>query len=129
MTMKTLLGVLALAVVALSPAQGAPPAGRVILDETAYCRAYHQFGWDRIDAGVLKAEGEKILGPTRLKKLRREVKRLHKGHNIDWSKTDWRDHAVFRLVTISHSLEGSVDRLNASRTPPPPPDWQRPGFD
>jgi len=103
--------------------------GRAILDESSYCRAYYQFGWDRIDGDLLKAEGEKILGKTGMKKIERESKRLLAYRKLDWSKADWRDHAVKRYVTISHSMAGAADRLRASATPPPPAGWQTPAFD
>ena len=111
-----------------APAAAKKP-GRAILDESSYCRTYYQFGWDRIDADLLKAEGEKILGATGLKKIERESKRLLAYRKLDWSKVDWRDHAVKRYVTISHSMESAADRLRASATPPPPAGWETPAFD
>jgi len=127
-----LAALLALSARVAAGAPGAPAdpaAGRLILDETAYCRAYHQFGWDRIDSQRLKAEGQKVLGREGLRRLERDVKRLLAGRGIDWSKADWRDYAVQRDVTISHSMEGDVGRLAASRTPPPPADWTESNFD
>ena len=99
----------------LAAAAGAPPAGRVVLDEGAYCRAYYQFGWDRIDAKVLKQRGAEILGKQEMRRLERQVKSLLSRRKIDWSKADWRDHAVQRDITISHSREGDIDRLAPAR--------------
>ena len=114
---------------AQAPSVPASPQGRVVLDESAYCRAYYQFGWDYVDSEVLKASGEEVLGASGMKKLEREVKKLLAYRKLDWSKVDWRDHAVKRYVTISHSMEGSPDRLRASATPPPEAGWFAPGFD
>ena len=107
---------------ALAASAPAAPGGKLILDESAYCRAYYQFGWDRVDARALKEQGEKLLSRNRLRRLERETKRFLADRHIDWEKEDWRDHAVKRYIAISHTMEGSADRLRVSRTPPPPPD-------
>ena len=39
-------------------------SGTLILDESAYCRAYYQFDVQRIAPKALKAEGEKVLGAS-----------------------------------------------------------------
>ena len=112
-------------------ASSAPAAGqgRLVLDEFAYCRAYYQFGWDRVDADVLKRDGQKYLGTSDMRRLEREVKKLLAHRRLDWNELDWRDYAVKRYVAISHSMEESPDRLRASAAPPPPADWFAPEFD
>jgi len=109
--------------------EASAPASRIILDESAYCRAYYHFGWDHVNARLLKERGEELLGKERLKKLERDTKRLLAPEGHDWAKEDWRDHAVVKYVTISHALADSAERLRASRTPPPPAEWARPDFD
>ncbi len=120
-----------LAAPAMAAGADAPAGGKgqLVLSESSYCRSYYQFGYDRIDAAALKAEGEKVLGKGRMGRLEKDTKRLLRGRQIDWSQQDWRDHAVCRYVTISHTLEGSTDRLEATRTLPPPADWFGEGFD
>jgi hypothetical protein len=114
---------------AQTPSARPAAQGRVVLDESAYCRAYYQFGWDRVDAEVLKRSGVEFLGKNGMRRLEREVKKLLAHRKLDWSRLDWRDYAVKRYVTISHSMEGSPDRLRASATPPPKAEWFTPGFD
>ena len=53
---------------ALAASTPAATGGRLILDESAYCRATHQFGWDRVDARALKEQGEKLLSRNRLRR-------------------------------------------------------------
>jgi hypothetical protein len=102
---------------------------RLIFDENGYFRTYYQFGWDRVDSKMLKEQGEQILGSAGLRRLERQVKKLLADLEIDWQEEDWRDYAVTRYVTISHSMEESADRLRAARTPPPPESWFAPDFD
>ncbi|HUT33622.1 MAG TPA: glycoside hydrolase domain-containing protein [Planctomycetota bacterium] len=111
------------------PALAAGQEARLVLDESVACRAYYHFGWDHVNAQLLRQRGEEILGKERLKKLERETKRLLAHENHDWTKEDWRDHAVVRFVTISHALADSAERLRASRTEPPPAEWFRSDFD
>ena len=39
-------------------------SGTLILDESAYCRAWYRFDVQRIAPKAMKAEGEKILGAS-----------------------------------------------------------------
>ena len=72
------------------------PDSGLILDENAYCRYYHQFGWDFLNSKILKEEGEAIFGKRGLDRLEKGVKKQLSDRKIDWAKTDWRDHAVIR---------------------------------
>ena len=47
----------------------APTNGTLILDESAYCRAYYRFDVQQISPRSLKAEGEKVLGAALLGRL------------------------------------------------------------
>ena len=110
-------------------AASAAADGRLILDENAYCRAYYQFGWDRIDPVSLKRDGERLLGKRGMDRLESSVKKCLADRKIDWSGTDWRDHAVKRFIVISHHMADSPEMLRASQTPPAPAGWARPDFD
>ncbi len=49
--------------------------GTLILNESAYCRAYYQLDVQKIAPKALKAEGEGILGATLLNRLEKQVKK------------------------------------------------------
>ena len=93
--------------------------GTLILDETAYCRAYVQFGCDRISPAALrKAAEDKLLNEGELKRLR--------GKNPD--EAHWQD-SVYQSYAW---LQYGGDRNEADRhiyTPMPPADWVKPEFD
>ncbi len=106
------------------------PAGRLILDETSYNRAYVQFGLDRICPELLRREGEKLLGKKRLGLLKREVQRIWKLRKKPWDEAAWMDDAtvLFRQNQAwSLGIHGPINVL--AYTPPPPAGWSAPDFD
>lgn len=109
----------------------APPAeareDTLILDGTGYFRQYTEFGLMKLNGEILKNEGEKLFG-QRFKELERNSKRLLGPKNFDWTKTDWREEAVYHFPSIQ---AGGDDSLAMSLLPtvPPPADWAKPGFD
>lgn len=121
------IGTIALAIPGTDIARAS--AVEVILNETSYCRSYHQFGWDRVDGKVLKEQGEKLLGKRSMQRLEKDTKRRLKYKKIDWSKVDWRDHAVMRWITLSHRTSKSEDLERACRTDAPPSQWSGVDFD
>src|ERR1035441_5007859 len=71
--------------------------GTLLLNESAYCRAYYQFDVQKIAPGALKAEGEKILGATLMARLPKEVQKRLASKNYNWQKEDWRDHVTVEV--------------------------------
>jgi hypothetical protein len=68
--------------------------GTLILDESAYCRAYYRFDVQRIAPKALKAEGEKVLGATLMERLQADVEKRLAPKHYDWQKEDWRDYVT-----------------------------------
>ena len=104
----------------------------VILDERAYIRQFRVFGLERLSAGPLKgpvaktpAEGRPDRG--KLARLKRTTKKLLAGRGIDWSKTDWRDVAVYHWSRT----QCGVDERGAMMLPAiwPAANWASPDFD
>ena len=129
----TLLIAAGLCLAGHSAARGAGPA-QLVLDETAYFRAYVVAGQAAIDYKALVEEGEKVLGAAGLSRLERETKRRFRRARIDWRKEDWRRRA--RLILIGNQAEGwsggrtqIVGAETGLDNPPPPADWMRPSFD
>ena len=86
----------------------AEPAGKLILDESAYCRAYYQFDVQRLAPKPLKAEGEKVLNPIMMGRLRKEVQKRLASKNYDWAKEDWRDHVTVEAEYNSFARKNRV---------------------
>jgi hypothetical protein len=107
-------------------------ATSLVLDESAYWRTYVQFGPDQLDADLLKAEGEKLLGKAGLDRLRRKVVEYCKppfappGERLDLEQVDWRGRASVWFAVGQGDNECAA--LNC-RTPLPPRDWASPAFD
>ncbi len=97
----------------------APPAGQLVLDESAYVQAYYQFGTDRVDTALLKSRGDELAGQKGMKALQRVTKVLLAEKRIDWKTRDWRDVAVMAFYP-SNSSGAGVDRYRArfARAPP-----------
>ncbi len=98
-------------------------AGEAILTETSYCRSYYQFGCDRLSPAALKAEGE--VRPALLDRLQRQTKALLADRNIDWTKEDWRGHAV----TYQLSSADPMVKTAVLFAPGPPEAWRQADFD
>ena len=103
--------------------------GTLILDETAYCRAYYRFDVQRVAPRALKAEGEKILGANLMRRLRRQVHKRLASRNHDWTKEDWRDHAAVDVQYNSFARKNRVFINVGGVTHPPAAGWRKPEFD
>jgi len=115
---------------ALAAADG--PGATVILNEQAYVRQHCVFGLERLCARPLKEEVEKFFpskagGREALRRLARTTRKLLAERNIDWSRTNWRDVAVYHWSRT----QCGVDERGAMRLPTvwPPADWAAAGFD
>jgi hypothetical protein len=100
--------------------------GSLIVDGTGYFRQQVQFGLMRLNGDVLRSEGEKLFG-KRLPQVQRDVKRLLRDKNYDWSKTDWRDVACYCFM--SAQVSDDRDALAAMPGVVPHADWTKPEFD
>lgn len=101
-------------------------SGTLILDESAYCRTYYQFGVQRIAPKVLKAEGEKVLGAALLGKLSKQVRKHWRprtrapwthgrgNERIGATTSRWRWN-----TTASRERTGCSSGSEASRSRPP----------
>ena len=103
--------------------------GRLILNESAYCRAYYRFDVQRIAPKTLKAEGEKILGAGLMRRLPRQVQKSLASENHDWQKKDWRDHVTVGVQYNSFARKNRVFLTVGGVTEPPAEGWHRPEFD
>ena len=104
-------------------------SGTLILDETAYCRVYYRFDVQRVAAKALKAEGGKILGAGRMRRLQRDVHKRLASRNYDWTKEDWRDHATVGVQYNSFARKNRVFLDVGGVTAPPAQGWRGPDFD
>ena len=104
-------------------------SGTLILDESAYCRAYYRFDVQRIAPKALKAEGEKVLGPNLMGKTQKEVLKRLASKNYDWQKEDWRDHVTVEVEFNSFARKNRVFIRVAGVTEPPADGWLGPEFD
>ncbi len=104
-------------------------SGALILDETAYCRAYYRFGVQRIAPKALRAEGEKILGPVLMGRLQRDTQKRLAPENYDWTREDWRDHATVDVQFNSFARTNRVFLNVGGVTNPPAAGWCKPTFD
>lgn len=108
---------------------GLREAGTLILDESAYCRAYYQFDVQAIAPKTLKAEGQKLLGDVVMAKLQDDVKKRLAAQNYDWQKEDWRDYVTVEAQYNSFARKNRVFVRLGSITEPPVEAWCRPDFD
>ena len=102
---------------------------RLILNESAYCRAHYRFDVQRIAPKTLKAEGEKILGAGLMRRLPRQVQKSLASENHDWQKEDWRDHVTVGVQYNSFARKNRVFLTVGGVTEPPAEGWHRPEFD
>ena len=107
----------------------AQDSGTLILDESAYCRAYYRFDVQRIAPKTLKAEGQKILGNALMDKLQAEVQKRLASRNYDWQKEDWRDHATVDVEFNSFARKNRVFITVGGITEPPVDAWRETNFD
>jgi hypothetical protein len=113
-----------------APGKAATPAGgTLILNESAYCRAYYHFDVQKISPKTLKAEGESILGVNLMQRLQNGVKKSLASRNYDWQKKDWRDHATVEVEFNSFARKNRVFIRVGSITEPPADGWCGPDFD
>ena len=103
--------------------------GTLLLDESAYCRAYYRFDVQKISPQVLKAEGAKILDPTLMGRLAKDVKKRLASSNYDWQKEDWRDHVTVEAEYNSFARKNRVFIPVGGVTAPPAAGWCEPAFD
>ncbi|MGA2065768.1 MAG: glycoside hydrolase domain-containing protein [Thermoguttaceae bacterium] len=103
--------------------------GTLILDESAYCRAYYWFDVQRIAPKPLKAEGAKLLNPIMMDRLRKEVQKRLAPKNYDWEKEDWRDHVTVEAEYNSFARKNRVFIRLGSITEPPADPWRGLEFD
>ena len=102
-------------------------AETLILDETAYCRAHIEFGIDRIHPGLLRTDGEKLLGKRGLWRLKKSVQVRFRHVGKKWDDKTWIDDAMVNFVGLQYGNRSAADTL--IRVPPPPANWFRPEFD
>ena len=119
----------AFAVLAATFARAAEPEGTLILDESAYCRAYYHFDVQRLAPKPLKAEGAKILNPAMLDRLRKEVQQRLASKQYDWEKEDWRDHVTVEAEYNSFARKNRIFVRLGSITEPPADEWSGLEFD
>jgi len=67
---------------------------RLVLDESAYCRSYIQFGMDRVSARLLRGEGAKAPGRRAPWGLKRSVKTRWGYLGKAWDAKSWMDDAL-----------------------------------
>lgn len=116
---------------------GQPGTGEsvtVLLNESAWQRAYIQFGVDRISPSQLKSEeAAKLLGDT-MNALKREVKQIHGLMGKKWDEATeqggWMDDAYVLYRQGQAWSAAEMGRMNVlAATSPPPADWAVPEFD
>jgi len=116
-------------------AQGPPkpsPAGQLILDEGAYWRHYVEFGLDRIDGKLLKADGEKVLGEKGMARLERMVRRWSGPPFVTaaeagrLARSDWRDDPPFWVTQVVNVGCDDERICFHVRSVSPPDDWTSP---
>ena len=103
--------------------------GTLILDETAYCRAYYRFDVQRVAPKALKTEGEKVLGNVLMGRLQASTQKRLASRNYDWTKEDWRDHAEVDVQFNSFARTNRVFLNVGGVTDPPSDGWCKPEFD
>ena len=108
---------------------GMPAGGTLILDESAYCRVYHQLDVQKIAPQAMKAEGERILGATLMGKLQDDVKKSLASGKHDWQKEDWRDHVTVEAQYNSFARKNRVFIRLGDITEPPADGWRESDFD
>ena len=109
----------------------AGPAGQtaLVLDERCTARCYCQFDWDRISPAPLKAPRIEFTSQRELRGLERMTKARLAYRKIDWSRHDWRDHAVIRFVCPNAGIQPAPAAERYMNAPAPPPEWAQPDFD
>ncbi len=108
---------------------GRTETGTLILDESAYCRAWYQLDVQKIAPQALKADGEKILGAALMGKLQENVKNALAAGTHDWQKEDWRDHVAVEAQYNSFARKNRVFIRLGTIAEPPPDGWRAGDFD
>ena len=106
-----------------------PDRGTLILDESAYCRAYYRFDVQKIAPQALKAEGDKILDATLMSRLQKDVQKRLTSRNYNWQREDWRDHVAVEVEYNSFARKNRVFIPVGGSTEPPADGWNGPAFD
>ena len=112
------------------PKDGPDDNGSLVLDAKAHFRCYTIRGPMRLDGSLLKdpafLKSRRDLGRYGLARIRRHTQTCLKARNIDWKKTDWRDHACWYPYALGYF---SFDEISGIDQTPPPADWMKPEFD
>jgi hypothetical protein len=103
--------------------------GTLLLDESAYCRAWYRFDVQRIAPKPLKTEGDKLLGAALMDRLQKETQKRLAPKNYDWQKEDWRDHVTAEVEFNSFARKNRVFIRVGSITDPPADGWRGLEFD
>lgn len=105
----------------LAAAQGQEVADlALLLSERGWWRQCAGFGADRVSPDALKREGEELLGPAVLGRVRKQTEERLRQAGVDTSKVDWRDHVLVRMF-FEHTLPDTAA--------PIPGNWASPEFD
>jgi len=103
--------------------------GTLILDESAYCRAWYRFDVQKIAPAAMRAAGDKVLGTNLMRRLAKDVQKRLAASNYDWQKEDWRDHVTVEVEYNSFARKNRVFIKVGSITEPPAAEWLKPDFD
>jgi hypothetical protein len=103
--------------------------GSLVLTDETYWRCQVTRGPLRLNPRLLKDEkwlaGRRDLARC-MRRVENDTKDLHKDKDIDWTKTDWRDKAVyFAPITFYYSMP----MMSLLPQNPPAAEWMRPEFD
>ena len=110
-----------------STALAQPQKGQVVLDHTSYCRQYVQFGMDRIEPALLRADSGKFLDAQNLEVLKRSVRQRFSHLGRKWDDQAWMDDAMVFFVGLQYGDRSQADSW--ASTPPPPEGWTAADFD
>ena len=102
----------------------------LVLDETAYCRTYYQYGHGRFDLGVLKTEGSQWMDKRTMADLKKTAKRYQDILGAEWDEATWMDHA---WAIVGGQTQGGAPRSDAVEanafTDAPSAGWQAPDYE
>ena len=101
--------------------------GKVIVDESAYCRVYVEYGLDTISPEILKSKGKELLDARAFGALKNQVKRRWSHRGWKWDESTWMDRALIGFVGLQSGDRSACDTL--AWTPPPVEGWTALDFD
>lgn len=114
--------------VALSGETTAANTGNVILDETAYWRAYLVCRPPYIDGELMKEKGEELLGKKHLERLQKRVLKGKKSAKL--GDDGWLERVLYSFGRgDGRSASYYFGILAHVKTSPPPADWMKTDFD